>query len=79
MKKLQPHHSKSHEDRIADLEVQLAHQAMTIEELNEMVKKQWAEIDKLTRTATFLADRLHTVEDGARKTSPGEEPPPPHY
>ncbi|MBG53306.1 MAG: SlyX family protein [Alphaproteobacteria bacterium] len=69
----------STEDRIADLEVQLAHHAHIIDELHEMVKKQWAEIDKLTRTATFLADRLHTVEDGARKTSPGDEPPPPHY
>ncbi|MEQ9520665.1 MAG: SlyX family protein [Parvibaculum sp.] len=69
----------SNEDRIADLEVQLAHQAHTIDELHEMVKQQWAEIDKLIRTATLLADHMRSAGDSSSKTSPGDEPPPPHY
>mgnify|MGYP005838618213 CR=1 FL=1 len=70
---------QSDAERIADLEVQIAHQAKILDELNEIVRAQWAEIDKLTRTATHLADRLLTVEEGARKSGPGNEPPPPHY
>ncbi len=71
--------SPENNEKLADLEIQLAHQAKHLEELNEIVRTQWAEIDKLTRSVTLLADRLVNVEDEGKKGAPGEEPPPPHY
>lgn len=65
--------------QIGDLEVQLAHQTKLLDELNETVRAQWTEIDKLTRSVTLLADRLLNVEAANKKATPGEEPPPPHY
>jgi len=64
---------------VADLEVQLAHQAKLLEELNETVRKQWDEIDKLTRSVTHIAERLMGMEVSADKGRAGDEPPPPHY
>ena len=71
--------SPENSEKLADLEIQLSHQAKHLEELNEIVRAQWAEIDKLTRSVTLLADRLVNVEDEGKKGTPGEEPPPPHY
>lgn len=65
--------------RIGDLEVQVAHQTRLLDELNEIVRAQWTEIDKLTRSVTLLADRLVSIEASNKKGTPGEDPPPPHY
>ncbi len=64
---------------IADMEVQMAHQARQLDELNETVRAQWDEIDKLTRSVTHIAERLLGVEGGEQKNRPGEDPAPPHY
>jgi len=64
---------------IADLEVQMAHQAKQLDELNEIVRKQWDEIDRLTRSLTHVAERLLGIETGDQKNQPGEDPAPPHY
>ncbi|MCE7999579.1 MAG: SlyX family protein [Rhodobiaceae bacterium] len=66
-------------NRIGDLEVQVAHQTRLLDELNEIVRAQWTEIDKLTRSVTLLADRLVSIEANNKKGTAGEEPPPPHY
>jgi len=66
-------------DTIADLEVQLAHQAKLLEELNDIVRSQWDEIDKLSRSVTHLAERLMGMEASTEKSRTGDEPPPPHY
>lgn len=66
-------------DRLTELETLVAHQAKTIDELNQTVRDQWAEIDKLTRSLTLIADKLFALEETARKGPPGSEPPPPHY
>lgn len=71
--------SPDESNKIGDLEVQLAHQTKLLDELNEIVRAQWTEIDKLTRSVTLLADRLLNIEDANKKGTPGEEPPPPHY
>lgn len=71
--------SSNESSQIGDLEVQLAHQTKLLDELNETVRAQWTEIDKLTRSVTLLADRLLNVEAANKKGTPGEEPPPPHY
>ncbi len=71
--------SSDENEKLADLEVQVAHQTKLLDELNEIVRKQWNEIDKLTRSVTHLADRLLNIEEANKKGTPGEEPPPPHY
>lgn len=63
-------------ERIDALETRLTFQERTIDELNDVVTKQWRQIDALSR----LVDQLR---DHARATSPiadpRTEPPPPHY
>jgi len=64
--------------RITELEVQLAHQTATIDELNEVVAKQWQEIDWLKKQLVRLTGRLEQVEQSVPK-NPGQDQPPPHY
>jgi len=64
--------------RIDALEVRIAYQDRTIEDLNTIVTTQWKQIDELTKQVGRMADRLRNVEENA--PSSGEpEPPPPHY
>ena len=64
--------------RLDDLEMRIAHQDATIEELNAAVTEQWAIIDRLTREVMALKERASTVETGSTR-APGDEPPPPHW
>ena len=64
------------ETRLAELEVQIAHQNETIDGLNEAVVKQWKEIDRLTRRVRLLSEQLMSLEDEA---SPHKVTKPPHY
>ncbi len=66
------------EKRITELEVQLAHQTSTVDELNDMVAKQWHEIDRLKKQLTRLTGRLEQVEHSLPKGA-SEDAPPPHY
>lgn len=65
-------------ERIDALEMRLAYQDQTIEDLNRTVTAQWTEIEALTREVRRLGERLQQTEDrtGAAR---GPEPPPPHY
>jgi SlyX protein len=64
--------------RIDALEIRLAYQDETIEDLNRAVTDQWKQIDLLTRRIAQLTDQLQeTVEHIGRPNLP--EPPPPHY
>jgi len=63
--------------RIEQLETRIAHQDLTIEDLNKSVTAQWRQIDDLTKQVERMAARLQHVEANA---APGAaEPPPPHY
>ena len=65
------------EQRIVQMEEQLAHQAKTIEELSAAMAKQWAELDAAKRKLDSLAERFLALEDA---TMPGPETTkPPHY
>ena len=63
-------------DRLDALEMRIAYQDQTIEELNATITAQWKVIDALSR-------KLNLLEEQARATSniadPRTEPPPPHY
>ena len=62
--------------RIEALEIRVAHQDATIEELNATITAQWRTIDALSREVASLVDRLH---DLGRREPGAPEPPPPHY
>lgn len=64
--------------RVTELEAKVAHQDQTIEELSDMVTRQWQAIDKLERQLRRLNDQIVELEDTA-KSSAGKEAPPPHY
>ena len=66
------------EDRIIELETRLAHQELTIEELNLIVTSQQKELAILTLAIQKLHEQLKQItpsEFGAQS----QEPPPPHY
>ncbi|EFI51480.1 MAG: SlyX family protein [Bradyrhizobiaceae bacterium] len=64
--------------RIEALEIQIAHQDATVEALNQVITSQWKQIDILTRQMARLTDRIAAAEQSIPST-PGNEPPPPHY
>jgi SlyX protein len=64
--------------RIEALEIRIAYQDETIEDLNKAITDQWKQIDLLTRRLAKLTEELQeTVEQIGRPNLP--EPPPPHY
>ncbi len=64
------------ESRVVDLEIQITHQANTIEDLSQMVSRQWDIMDRLTRQVKMLQDSLVELEENL--PPPGNEKPP-HY
>ncbi len=68
----------STDERIADLEVRLAHQETTIDELSAVVAGQAKTLDLLREHLRRMTDRLSEVEEAVPGKSP-DEPPPPHY
>jgi SlyX protein len=64
--------------RIDALEMRLAHQDQTADDLNEALTAQWKVIDDLTRQVARLEAQLQEVRDSAGGAD-GPEPPPPHY
>jgi SlyX protein len=62
--------------RFEALEIRIAHQDRTIEDLNTAVRDQWQRIDSLTKQIERMSDRLQRVEDSVPPEGPE---PPPHY
>lgn len=63
------------EQRLIDIEINLANQEKVIDELNSVVIKQGKNIDLLLRQNKMLIEALR--EDTVKPLS--EETPPPHY
>lgn len=63
-------------ERLDALEVRIAFQDQTIEELNDVVTKQWKTIDALTRKVALLEEHARSA---TAANDPRLEPPPPHY
>ena len=70
---------KNSDERLADLESLIAHQAVTIQDLSDAAAKQWTIIDDMTEQVKLLKDRIAVLEDEVKLTSPADEAPPPHY
>ena len=64
--------------RIDALEIRIAHQDQTIEELNATITDQWKQIEDLTYRLTRLDEQVREVEAGI-DVAGAPEPPPPHY
>jgi SlyX protein len=64
--------------RLDALEIRVAYQDQTIDDLNAAITGQWKAIETLEREVAKLRDQLRALE-----TDPGlsdqPEPPPPHY
>lgn len=67
-----------YEQRLTDLEIQLAHQTALMDELNEIVISQWAEIDNMKKRLDAHKNRLQQVEL-ALPDGTDDNQPPPHY
>ncbi len=66
---------------MSKVEETLAHQQQEIEDLNDMVTRQWNEIDMLKKMVQGLKDKIETLQNDARDG--GDEIPadqkPPHW
>ena len=61
-------------DRLAEIEETLAHQTRMLDEMSDVVREQWREIERLNREIARLEALIERAAD-----DPGDDPPPPHY
>ena len=64
--------------RIDALEIHIAHQDQTIEDLNASITNQWKQIEDLAYRISRLGEQMREVENSSG-VGDGPEPPPPHY
>jgi len=64
--------------RLDALEIRIAYQDQTIEDLNTALAAQWQEVEKLRREMSLLEAQLREAAESARGSG-APEPPPPHY
>jgi len=62
-------------DRLDELEIIVAHQARTIEDLNETVIRQGREIERLERLVEAMVKRFQAVEEQVLSDIPVTKPP----
>ncbi|MGI9444972.1 MAG: SlyX family protein [Rubripirellula sp.] len=71
--------TRTPEDRITDLEIELAHVQRLYEQLNEVVTTQSREIDRIERRFQQLQGQFKELkENGSEGIDPLDEKPP-HY
>lgn len=67
--------AKSDSNRLDELEIIVAHQARTVEDLNETVVRQDREIQRLERLVEALIKRFQAVEEQVLPEIPVTKPP----
>jgi len=65
------------ENRLNELEMQIAEQDRTLQDMSEMVSQQWDEIDRLKRKLTTASERIVSLEENLPQNDSIEKPP--HY
>ncbi len=65
------------DERLENLETQIAFQERTIEKLNQVLISQQCQIDDMELQIRILVEKLRDVRVVEQSTEP--EPPPPHY
>lgn len=63
-------------DRLLEVECRIAYQEETIDKLNDVIREQWTDIDRLRLRLEQLEQRLAEVEE-REGDRPAEKPP--HY
>jgi len=66
------------ENRINDLECQMAFQEQTIEDLNAALSQQQLLITKMQDQMKYVVGKVKNM-DTSNMADPSEETPPPHY
>lgn len=69
----------SNEERINEIEIMLVHQERKIDELSEVVEKQWGEIDGLKSKLRMAEGKIEELQLGADGDAPAADQRPPHY
>lgn len=67
------------ESRIVELEIRVAHQEVTLQELNDVIVRQQRLIDRLVRDLDVLRQQLQAQARLLATVPAAEETPPPHY
>ncbi|MCX2695668.1 MULTISPECIES: SlyX family protein [Ochrobactrum] len=65
----------STEARLTELEIRVAEQEKTIEELSAVLAEQWKAIDRLNKKHLALTDRFLTLEEQTAPEIPITKPP----
>ena len=65
-------------ERLTELEVRVAFQDKTIQDLNEVVTRQQRELDRLAQELEAVKSRLAGLAP-SMVIAPEDEKPPPHY
>lgn len=60
---------------LINLEIKVAHQEKTIEELSTVIADQWKEIDRLSKKLDALTSRFLTLEESAAPSIEVTKPP----
>ncbi len=63
-------------ERLIEMEIKLAELEQMVIDLNDIVTKQWKEIDRLSVENKHLRQKLSRLEHGMK---PADDVPPPHY
>ncbi|MEH6402059.1 MAG: SlyX family protein [Sneathiella sp.] len=69
--------SEKIEDRLNSLELQAMEQDLMVQDLSEMVNKQWDEIERLKAKLSVASERIVSLEDNL--STPDASQKPPHY
>ena len=67
------------DDALERLQVQVAHQELAIEALNDSVLRQERLIEQLRRELDSMRERVAALQPSPVASDPRAEPPPPHY
>jgi SlyX protein len=66
------------EQRLIDIEVKLAHQEHALDEVNQVLTDQQAQLSRLEQVCQSLIERLRSLSDGSTADERDNEKPP-HY
>jgi SlyX protein len=69
--------STNTETRLTKLEITVAHQAQTIDEMSAVITDQWQTIDRMQKKLEALGSRFVALEEQAG--APPENTKPPHW
>jgi SlyX protein len=69
---------KQLEDKVNDLEFQIAFQEQTIEQLNDALTQQQLQLSRVQEQMSFMITKVKSLSS-SNMADPSEETPPPHY